>query len=286
MIDDYADRWALVTGASSGIGAEFARILAARGMHLVLCARRQNRLEELAADLHTRHGTVCDIIPADLSEPDEVVRLIEEIENRKRQIDLVVNNAGFAVVADIPHTNVDSVDRMIRLNVGAVTKLTYHFLPDMLQRRQGAMINVSSVVGLQPVAYMPAYAASKAYVLHFTEALWAELRGSGVSVMALCPGATRTEFFEVAGVKGWLKKQRSHSPGYVVRKALKALDKRKPFKLIGLWNFLRSLLVRMAPRKRVVIETLKYFRPRKTQRNDNNGTTDESQQSQEPQSVS
>lgn len=263
MIDAYADRWALVTGASSGIGAEFARLLAARGMHLVLTARREERLKELAEELHTRHGTLCEIVPCDLSEPHAAGRLAEEVRARGKTIELLVNNAGFAVVSDVPNTNVDDVLRVVRLNIEAPTELTYRFLPGMLERGHGAIVNVSSVAGLQPVAYMGAYAASKAYALHFSEALWAELRGSGVTVMALCPGATRTEFFEVAGVKGWLKKRRSHSPAQVVRRALRALEKGRPSAIIGFHNRLRALLVRLVSRKRVVLETLKYFRPRK-----------------------
>lgn len=261
MIDRYADRWAVVTGASSGLGAEFARLLAARGMHLVLIARRKDRLDELAKELHTHHGTLCDVIPIDLTEPDAVARIVAEIDDRQREIEMLVNNAGFGIVGEFANTDVDEVSKMVTLNVGAVTELTYRILPAMLERGHGAVVNLSSVAGLQPVAYMAAYSASKAYVLHFSEALWAELRESGVTVMGVCPGATETEFFEVAGVKGWLKKQRSHTPEQVVRKTLRALEKKKPMTIIGLWNKVRAFLVRLATRKRVVIETLKFFRP-------------------------
>ncbi|GAB4162312.1 MAG: SDR family oxidoreductase [Planctomycetaceae bacterium] len=263
MIDGFADRWALITGASSGIGAEFAHKLAARGMHLVLTARRLDRLEKLATELHTRHGTHCETIAADLSEPGQVKHLVEEIERRERTIEILVNNAGFAVVGDIASTDVDRVMELVRLNVGAVTELTYRLLPGMLERGHGAIINVSSVAAIQPVAYMSAYAASKSYVLHFSEALWAEARDQGVTIMALCPGVTETEFFDVAGVPGWLKKQQSQTPDQVVRKALKALDKKRPYVIPGWKNYLRSLLVRIASRKRVVIESMKYFRPKK-----------------------
>ncbi|MFQ5732922.1 MAG: SDR family NAD(P)-dependent oxidoreductase [Planctomycetaceae bacterium] len=262
MIDAYADRWALVTGASSGIGEAFARQLAARGMHLVVAARRQDRLEKLAEDLHTRHGTLTDILSADLSDPEAPARLLEEIRNRERRIEVLVNNAGFAVVGDLLSTDRRKVMEMLNVNVAALTELTYGLLPDMKQRGHGAIVNVSSVAGFQPVAYMGAYAATKAYVLHFSEALWAEVRDAGVTVMALCPGVTRTEFFDVAGVTGWLKKQRSHSPDRVVRKALKALEKKRQCVVPGFWNRMRSLFVRLASRKRVVRETLKYFRPR------------------------
>lgn len=261
VIDDFADRWALVTGASSGIGAEFAHRLAARGMHLVLVARRLDRLQQLAEELHTRHGTLCETIDADLADPSQAKRVIDTISERGRTIELLVNNAGFAVVGDISSTDVDSVMALTRLNIGAATELTYRLLPGMIERGHGAIINVSSVAAFQPVTYMSAYAASKAYLLHLSEALWAEARDFGVTVMALCPGPTETEFFNVAGVPGWLKKQGAHTAEQVVRKALKALEKKKPVVVTGLKSYLRSLLVRIASRKRVVIESMKYFRP-------------------------
>lgn len=289
MIDGYADRWALVTGASSGIGAEFARLLAARGMHLVLAARRKDRLEQLAEELHTRHGTISDVVPCDLADPGGPDQLISAVERQGRTIELLVNNAGYAVVSDIANTDPANVLRMLRVNIAALTQLTYQFLPGMLERGHGAIINLSSVAGLQPVAYMGAYAASKAYVLHFSEALWAELRGTGVSVMGLCPGATATEFFEVAGVKGWLKKRHSHEPSYVARKALRALERKRPVAVVGWWNRLRAFFVRLASRKRVVIETLKYFRPRKSKRTSESepptSTTSTEAEEQRPQSV-
>ncbi|MCA9117417.1 MAG: SDR family oxidoreductase, partial [Planctomycetaceae bacterium] len=204
MIDTYADRWALVTGASSGIGAEFARRLAALGMHLVLTARHEEPMDQLSSELHTRHGTSTLVLPHDLTDPAQVQQLKEEILSRDLAIELLVNNAGFAVVGDLESTDPARVQELIRLNMAALTDLTYFALPAMVERGHGAVINVASVAAFQPVAYMAAYAASKAYVLHFSEALWAEMRNHNVSVMALCPGVTRTGFFEVAGVPGWL----------------------------------------------------------------------------------
>lgn len=261
MLDQYADRWALVTGASSGIGAEFARRLAALGMHLVLVARRADRLNELSNELHTRHHTRCEVIPADLSELREVTSLIEQVAARGITVELLVNNAGFAMVGEVEKTNVERVLQMLRLNVLATTELTYRFLPGMLERGHGAILNVSSVTGFQPVAYMAPYAASKAYLLHFTEALWAEARDRGVSLLAVCPGTTRTELFEHAGVPGWLKKRRSHSPEKVVRGALRALEKRVQYYIPGVRNYFVTMLVRIATRRTVVKESMKYFRP-------------------------
>ena len=263
MLDAYADRWALVTGASSGIGAEFARQLAARGMHLVLCARRRELMEQLSEELHTRHGARCEIVAADLSDPAAPQAVLGEIRGRDISPELLVNNAGFGLSGDAAGMDVGRVMEMIRLNVGALTELTYSVLPGMLERRHGAIVNVASVAAFQPVAYMAAYAASKSYVLHLSEALWAEVRDRGVTVTALCPGITRTEFFDVAGVPGWLKKYRSQTPEQVVRAALRGLEKRRQYVVSGWANYWLSLGPRLASRRMVVSETTKYFRPKR-----------------------
>jgi len=262
VVDAYADRWALVTGASSGIGAEFARLLAARGMHLVLAARREEPMRELAAELFTRHGTRCEVVVVDLSEAADIARLTEEIDRRGIEIELLVNNAGFGAVGDIASTNRQAILDLVAVNVAALTDLTYRFLPRMIERKHGGVINVASVAGFQPVAYMSAYAASKAYVLHFSEALWAEARDHGVTVVALCPGVTRTRFFEVAGVPGWLRKTTGQEPEQVVRAALRALEKKRNYVVPGWKNYILSLLVRLAPRRTCALESRKYFRPR------------------------
>lgn len=266
MVDAYADRWALVTGASSGIGAEFARLLAARGMHLVLVSRREAPMRQLAEELFTRHGTRAEIIPADLTDLAEIARLTEEIAQKGIEIELLVNNAGFGIVGDVEGTSRDQILDMIGVNVTALTDLTYRFLPKMMERGHGGIINVGSVAAFQPVAYMASYAASKAYVLHFTEALWAEARDSGVTLLALCPGVTRTEFFNIAGAPGWLKKNRALEPSQVVRIALRALEKKRNYIVPGWKNYILSLLVRLAPRRTCALESRKYFRPRRSQK--------------------
>jgi len=261
VLDTYADRWAVVTGASSGIGAEFARMLAARGMHLVLIARREDRLISLAEELHTRHGTRSEVLVHDLSEAGSRRLLIEQLHERGIEVELLVNNAGFAVVGDRNLMQPGEVMDMISVNIAALTELTEHLVPDMISRGHGAVINIASVAAFQPVAYMAAYAASKAYVLHYSEALWAELKNTGVTVLALCPGITRTEFFDVAEVPGYLKKYPSQTPEQVVRVALKYLEKRRPYVVSGWKNYLLSLAVRLAPRKTAALQSRKYFRP-------------------------
>lgn len=262
MLKAYTERWALVTGASSGIGAEFARVLAGNGMHLVLTARRTDRLEALAEELQRQHMVQTLVVPADLSEPGAVEGLLGQVADREITLELLVNNAGFGFVGEIAGTDVDAMLSMVNLNISALTELTYRVLPGLIDQGHGAIVNVASVVAMQPVAYMPVYSATKAFVLHFSEALWAEARDGGVTVMALCPGTTETEFFGVAGVPGWLKKQRSQTSRQVVKEALRGLERRRSYVVSGLWNYLSSLAPRFVTRKTVVTQTLKFFRPR------------------------
>jgi len=263
LLDAYNDRWALVTGASSGIGAEFAARLAGRGMHLVLAARRTDRMNALAEDLVTKHGTKCHIVTIDLSEADAAERLMAEIEKQGVQIELLVNNAGIGLIGEIETTAPQDIQRLLNLNINTLTDLTYRVLPGMLERGHGAVINLASVAAFQPVAFMAAYSASKSYVLHFTEALWAEARSRGVTVMALCPGVTRTEFFDVAGAPGWLEKHSSQTPFKIVKSAMVALEKRKQYVIPGWKDYFVSLLVRLATRRTAVNESKRYFRPGK-----------------------
>ncbi|MGD9854781.1 MAG: SDR family NAD(P)-dependent oxidoreductase [Planctomycetaceae bacterium] len=257
----FADEWGLVTGASSGIGREFARQLAARGMHLVLTARRRDLLEELSRELDTRHGTKTVIIAGDLGDATFPQQLFDKVQAEGLRIQLLVNNAGIGHVGTIQDADIARMVTIVQLNIKALTELTYLFLPDMLKRKEGAIVNLASVAAFQPVAYMPVYAASKAFSLHFSEALWAETRDQGVTVMALCPGTTQTEFFERAGVGGWLKKHRSQTAEQVVKAALRGLRKNRQYYVSGWMNYLLALAVRLAPRRLVVIESMKYFRP-------------------------
>ena len=262
MLDSYADRWALITGASSGIGTEFARRLAALGMHLVLTARREPEMQQLADDLDTRHGTRCEIIPLDLSVAENASVLADQIKERGIEIELLINNAGFGMVGTFEETDPERVMEMVRLNIATLTELSYRFAGPMVERKHGAIVNVASVAAFQPVAYMGAYAASKSYVMHFSEALWAELKDHNVTVMALCPGVTKTSFFDVAGVPEWLKTQSFQTPEQVVKTALKYLEKKRQYVVCGWKNYILSLMTRLASRRIVVNESRKYFRPK------------------------
>ena len=261
MLDTYNDRWALVTGASSGIGREFAVRLAGRGMHLILAARRADLMNDLAQELLTRHGTTSHIVTIDLAASDAGQRLYSEIRRLNVDVELVINNAGAGLIGDIETTDLNEVSRMLTLNILTLTDLTYRLLPGMLQRGHGAIINMSSVAAFQPVAFMGAYAASKSFILHFSEALWAEARSRGVTVMGLCPGVTETEFFTLAGAPGWLRKHTSQKTDRVVRKALKGLEKRRQYLVIGWKDYLITMFVRLTTRRTAVNESKRYFRP-------------------------
>jgi uncharacterized protein len=193
---------ALVTGASSGIGAAIAAELASRGYSLALVARREERLRSLATELASEHGVEAAVIACDLVDPAERDRLIDELRAGGRAVELLVNNAGFGHQADFARSPPERMVEMVRLNVEAVVDLTSRFLGPMVEKGRGGVINIASTAAFQPLPGSAVYAASKAFVLSFSEAIRTELRGSGVTVTAVCPGPVKTEFTEVAGVGG------------------------------------------------------------------------------------
>jgi uncharacterized protein len=247
---DATRRRALVTGASSGIGAAIARRLAERGWALVLCARRRDRLETLAAELGARHGVAVEWVEGDLARaggPADVARRASDAG----AVDLLVNVAGAGAFGPFADLSLDAQLALIRLNVLALVELCGLLLPAMRARRAGAILNVASTAGFQPLAYSAVYAATKAFAVHFGEALSVELRGSGVDVVTLCPGITDTEFFAAASRVG-----EPFSPpallamnaDRVARHALRALDRRRALAFAGPHNWLTTWLVSLAPR--------------------------------------
>src|SRR5207245_7756759 len=190
----------LITGASSGIGEVFARKLAARGDNVLLVARSEDKLMTLCNELGRINSIRAQYVAMDLSQPDAPARLFAEAQKREMEIDLLINNAGFGSMGDFTKLDLVRELNMIDLNVRTLVELTHRFLQPMRERKRGAIINVASTAGFQPVPFMATYAATKAFVLSFSEALWEENRAHGIHVMALCPGVTETNFFEAAQV--------------------------------------------------------------------------------------
>jgi|SRR5215813_2028931 len=242
---------ALITGASSGIGEAFARKLAGQGRNVLLVARSEDKLITLCNELGRTRGIRAQYLALDLREGEAPDRLFDETQKRSLVIDLLVNNAGFGAFGDTAQIDLQRQLTMIDLNCKALVELTYRFLAPMRQRKQGAIINVASTAGFQPVPFMATYAATKAFVLSFSEALWEENRSFGVTVMALCPGVTETNFFEAA--RGHKPPARSsQTPEEVVDTALRGLSARKSSIVSGWANLLMIQAERFVPRSLVL----------------------------------
>ena len=256
---------ALITGASSGIGAEFARQLAAKKLDLILVARSQDKLAHLAEKLQQQHGIRANIIVQDLTENNASFSVAQQVEELGLVIDLLVNNAGFGDYGPFAEGILNRQTTMIQLNISALVELTRLFLPTMLQRRQGGIINVASIAGFQPMPYWSVYAATKAFVLSFSEALWAEVKEQGVNVLALCPGPTESNFFETAGISSDSEMNSSlnqlESVESVVKSALAALESGQPNVVTGgLMTQMIVNLPRLLPRDMLVDLVEKQFR--------------------------
>lgn len=249
----YLPTRSLVTGASSGIGAAFARALAARGSDLVLVARRTDRLRDLADELHAAHGIRAEVVTADLSRPRAGRDLRERIDG---DIDTVINNAGFGAHGPVADEDPEVLERLVAVDVTAVVDVTRAFLPELLARRRGAIVNIASTAAFQPVPLMAAYGAAKAFVLSFSQATWQEARRSGVKVLALAPGFTTTEFFDIAG-NAEAGHGTEQTPDEVVATGLRALDRGStpPVVVSGAANAVGAAVSPLAPR-RLVLRTV------------------------------
>lgn len=240
----------LITGASSGIGEVFARRLAARGRNVLLVARSEDKLITLCNELGRSNSIRAQYVALDLSLPESPARLFEEAEKRGLTIDLLINNAGFGSFGDFSKADLARELNMIDLNVKSLVELTYRFLQPMRARKQGAIINVASTAAFQGVPFMTTYAATKAFVLSFSEALWEENRAFGIKIMALCPGVTETNFFEAA--RGEKPPARaSQTPEEVVDTALRGLARGKSHIISGWVNRVMTETERLAPRSLV-----------------------------------
>lgn len=234
----------LITGASAGLGAEFARQCAARGDEIVLVARRRDRLDALARAI----GPQAHVIEADLGEPEAPARVVAETMRRGLWVRTLINNAGFGLTGRFEEIPLDRQLEMVDLNVRALTELSYAAIADMRARGAGALLNVASTAAFQAGPHMAVYYASKAYVLSLTEALHQELKGSGIAVTALCPGPTATEFFDVAGAPDGRLAKMATDPVAVVRAGLDGLAKNKAIIVPGLMNKVGSQSSRLLPR--------------------------------------
>ncbi|MFE9765482.1 SDR family NAD(P)-dependent oxidoreductase [Streptomyces sp. NPDC005808] len=239
---------ALITGASAGLGAEFATQLAARGHDVILLARSRDRLEELADRLRTAYGVQAHVLPQDLAEPDAADRVAEALAARGLTVDLLVNNAGFGTCGRFEEIDPRREHDEIMVNVVALVDLTHAVLPGMLERGSGAVLNVGSTAGYQPGPYFAVYSATKVFVLNFSLALRQEYRGRGIRVTALCPGPVETNFFEVIGTRKAALSGSFTTSEPVVRTALRALDRDRAYVTPGLGNALGAHLNPRRPR--------------------------------------
>jgi len=258
----YHGKTALITGASSGIGAAFARTLAARGANVILVARSEGRLQALADEVMRDHGVRAAVIAADLTRPDAARDLRATVDTRGLAVDLLVNNAGFGTYAPFETLAPERDHDEVTLNVAAVVDLTHLFLPAMLAKGDGAVVNVASVAAFMPGPYSAVYGATKAFVLSFSEALWAECRGRGVRVLALCPGATATEFFNVLGTDAAATLGAKRTPAQVVETGLRALERNRSYAVDGLANYLMVQAPRVVPRGLAARLVARAARPR------------------------
>ncbi len=256
----FTNQTALVTGASSGIGAAFARELAARGANLILVARSHDKLRTLGEQLHAAHRVHVDVLTSDLSRPNAVNQLADQIGALGRPVDVLINNAGFATHGEVATADPARLHEQVQLNVTALVDLTTAFLPGMTSRKHGAIINIASTAAFQPVPHMAVYSATKAFVLSFTEAVWAEAKPAGVRVLALCPGATATAFFDVVGsTDASVGKHRSAEQ--VVATALRALERGVPSVIDGRVNGIVARLPRLLPRRVTLAVAERSVRP-------------------------
>ncbi|WP_330240571.1 SDR family NAD(P)-dependent oxidoreductase [Streptomyces sp. NBC_00525] len=239
---------ALVTGASSGLGAEFAAQLAARGHDLVLVARSEDRLTALAERLAARYGITAHVLVRDLAEPGAARAIADRLDALGIDIGLLVNNAGFGTCGRFEDIAADRDHDQLMVNVVALVGLTHALLPGMLARGAGAVVNVASTAGFQPAPYFAVYGAAKAFVLNFGLALRQECRGRGVRVLTLCPGPVDTPFFEAIGTREAAVNGSMSTPEPVVRAALAALDRDRAYVTPGFGNALAAHLPPRRPR--------------------------------------
>jgi len=257
-------RWALLTGASAGIGVALANELAASGVHLVLTARRVNRLEELARTLRAKHSIQAVVFAADLALAEAPAKIFEFTSQRGIEIDLLINNAGFGQYGELPQVETQRLLDMVQVNCSAVVYLTRLYLPGMIERRRGDILILASTASFQAVPYISTYAATKAFDLLFAEGLAEEMQPYGIRVCALCPGSTESEFHAVAGQERFTARNQETAEK-VARTGLQALAAGKSYVISGFGNYMGAQSQRIVPRRLVTRVAANLFRPNKKQ---------------------
>ncbi len=259
-MEHWRGKWALVTGASAGIGWALAEQLAARGANLVLTARRADRLARLADDVTSRYKVQAHIFATDLTRLETPAEILRFTEQRHLPIEVLINNAGFGAYGEFRKIEAQRLLDMVQVNIASVVHLTHLFLPAMVERHSGYILIVASTAAFQPVPYISAYAATKGFDLLFAEGLAEEVRRHGVRVCALCPGSTASEFNEVAGLPSH-KAGPQESNEKVARVGLQALAQGKPRVISGSLNWLSVEAQRLAPRRLVTRVAARMFMP-------------------------
>jgi short-subunit dehydrogenase len=261
MTSEWRGKWALVTGASAGIGQALARELATGGTHLVLTARRGERLQELAQKLASAHQIRTEAFVADLAQSEAPEKIFQFTESKRIEIDLLINNAGFGYYSEFTSADKQRLLDMVQVNCTAVVHLTRLYLSGMVERRRGDVLIVASTAGFQAVPYISTYAATKSFDLLFAEGLAEEMNPYGIRVCALCPGSTESEFHSVAGQEKFLRNPEAAEK--VARTGLRALAAGKSYVISGLRNYLSAHGERLAPRRLVTRVAANMFRPSK-----------------------
>ncbi|HVF29570.1 MAG TPA: SDR family oxidoreductase [Pyrinomonadaceae bacterium] len=239
--------YTLITGASSGIGEAFARRLAAEKHNLILVARSEDKLNELGDELSAAHSIECKTVGVDLSDKDGVERLFEQTEGAGWDVDWLINNAGFGSSGDFAKLDRERELGIIDVNISALVELTHRYLQKMRERRRGTIINVSSAAGFQPIPFMATYAASKAFVSSFSEAIAEENRPFGIKILALCPGSTKTNFFEASHIERPIQVKGQQTVEQVVETAMKAVASGRTKIVSGWANYIGAIAGTLVP---------------------------------------
>jgi short-subunit dehydrogenase len=261
MTTEWHGKWALVTGASAGIGVALAEELAAGGTHLVLTARRRDRLEQLAKTLTEKYKINTEVCVADLTKPLAPQEIFDFTKQKGLEIDLLINNAGFGGYGEFPAVETSLLLDMVQVNCSAVVHLTRLYLPEMIARKRGDVMIVASTASFQAVPYISTYAATKAFDLLLAEGLAEEMKPHGIRVCALCPGSTESEFHAVANQPERTKKNQQTAQE-VAKTGLKALAAGKSYVISGLGNYLGAHGERLVPRRFVTRIAAGIFKPK------------------------